>query len=130
MAVNTDRALQPLVLRLRAQYPEVRILEARLTKWTDGFLQQTIHYRAPLDSLRRCGLVTDEMLRCRSVLSSCGYTSMGEAFHLNRSSGRAAAGCWDLDICTESAPRELEQLELSEAGRTLANLFERKKPSG
>jgi hypothetical protein len=122
MAVNTDWSLQPLVLRLRARYPEVRILEARLTKWTDGFLQQTIHYRAPLDSLRRCGLVTDEMLRCRSVLSSCGYTSMGEAFHLNRSSGPAAAGCWDLDICTESWPREPEAMKLTEAQRMLSAL--------
>lgn len=117
-----DAPLRQLVRTLRERYPQVNVCEARLTQWPDGFLQQCIHYQAPLQALRRCGLLTDEMLQCSRRRSSCGQTSLGEAFHLNHRSGEPGDGCWDLDICTESWPREPEAFELTEARRMLSTL--------
>ena len=119
MPAYIDAALWPLVEQLRARYPVVEILEARLTRWPDGVLQQTILFQAPLAELTRCGLVTGEMLRQREARSACGETSLGEAFHLGVSDGDRASGCWDLDLCTESSPREPEHFELADARRML-----------
>ena len=115
MPTYIDAALVPLVEKLRARYAGVRVVDARLTRWPDGFLQQTIRYQASLAELTRCGLVTEEMLRQRGPRSACGKTSLGEAFHLGKCGTALVAGCWDLDVCTESAPREPDRLELAEA---------------
>lgn len=123
MPIRIEAALRPLVEQLRSRYPGTTIAEAHLTRWPDGSLQQTIRYQAPLVELIRCGLVTEEILRQRERRSACGVTSLGEAFHLGMCDADRAAGCWDLDVCTESAPREPEHLEVIDARRTLADLF-------
>jgi hypothetical protein len=124
-----DRALRPLVAYLRARYPRVRIVDARMTKWEDGFLQQSIRYQAPLAELKRCGLVTEEMLRQRKRRSACGETSIGDAFHLCEVvDAESKQECWDLDMCTESVPRDPE-LQTREAQRVLERIFQDCKPA-
>lgn len=121
MQTCIDPVLGPLVKELRARYPDVKVVEARLTTWRDGLVQQAIRYQAPLATLKRCGLVTEEMLRCRKPHSACGETSLGEAFHLSQCfDTESAAVWWNLDVCTDSAPREPDELDLGEAQRTLA----------
>lgn len=93
-----DAALRPLVQKLSARYPNVRVVEARLTRWDDGFLQQLVRYRAPLEELKRAGLVTHEMLE----QAPSGHTPIGDAFHLSEC---GEAGSMELDLCTESVPR-------------------------
>lgn len=126
MAERIDRALRPLVDALRARYPHVRVIEARLTRWDDGFLQQLVRYRAPLAELRRCGLATDEMLKGRKAR---GSTALGDGYHLCESPviGTRGEPCWELDLCTESAPREVD-MELHEARAVLRRMSDACKP--
>jgi hypothetical protein len=124
MRTCIDPVLGPLVKKLRARYPNVNVVDARLTTWRDGLVQQAIRYQAPLATLKRCGLVTEEMLRRRVPGSACGETSLGEAFHLSQCfDTQSAAVWWNLDVCTDSAPREPDEPDLGEAQRTLAGLF-------
>ena len=126
MPLYIDAPLAPLVEKLRARYPAVEVVEARLTRWPDGFLQQTIRYQAPLSELTRCGLVTKEMLRRRDRGSACGETSLGEAFHLCKCA--SATGYWDLDLCTESIPRDPDPFGIDQARRILAELMKFRMP--
>lgn len=124
-----DRALRPLVEQLRARYPRVRIVEARRTVWDDGFLQQIVRYRAPFEELKRCGLVTEEMLRERKALSATGETTLGDGFHLSECVGEnAAEGCWELDVSTESVPRGRDP-DMQQAREVLKRIFQRCKPA-
>jgi len=97
MSDRIDSALRPLVARLRARYPSVTVVEARRTEWDDGFVQQIVRYRATLAELKRCGLVTEEMLTRRNAVSACGETSLGDGFHLSRCAGDAR-GEWELAL--------------------------------
>lgn len=124
MSDHIDRTLRPLVEKLRAQYPQVRVVEAKLTRWDDGFLQQIVRYRAPLRELKRYGLVTDEMLRQRKSQSACGETSIGDGFHLSEcGAAESTEGCWELDVCTESVPRN-QELKMHQAREVLAQIVE------
>jgi hypothetical protein len=123
MSDRTDSALRPLVARLRARYPGVTVVEARRTEWDDGFVQQIVRYRATLSELKRCGLVTEEMLTRRNAVSACGETSLGDGFHLSRCAGDAR-GEWELDVSTESAPRGAA-LALHQAREVLERISKR-----
>jgi hypothetical protein len=123
MSDRIDSALRPLVARLRARYPSVTVVEARRTEWDDGFVQQIVRYRATLAELRRCGLVTEEMLTRRNAVSACGETSLGDGFHLSRCAGDAR-GEWELDVSTESAPRG-SNLPLHQAREVLERIIQR-----
>lgn len=130
MTDHIDRALRPLVEKLRARYPEVQVIEARKTVWDDGFVQQIVRYRAPLADLMHAGLVTDEMLKERKAQSACGETSLGDAFHLSEcSTPESGEGCWELDLCTESVPRDRELKRTDDARRVLERIFQGCKPA-
>lgn len=129
MSDRMDGALRPLVERLRARYPRVRVVEARRTEWDDGFVQQIVRYRATLSELKRCGLVTEEMLTHRSAVSACGETSLGDGFHLSRCAGEVSSGSeWELDVSTESVPRGAD-LPLYQARAVLDRISERGNPA-
>ena len=128
---HVDRALRPLVEKLRARYPQVHVVEARRTVWDDGFVQQIVRYRAPLADLRNAGLVTDEMLTARESTSAYGESSLGEAFHLSQFSAERD-GCWELDLCTESVPRVGGLTKTDDARCLLERIFKdcRRAPNG
>ncbi|MGQ0751776.1 MAG: hypothetical protein ACT4PS_14680 [Betaproteobacteria bacterium] len=125
MSDRKDGVLRPLVERLRARYPRIRIVEARRTEWDDGFVQQIVRYRATLSELKRCGLVTEEMLKRRNAVSACGETSLGDGFHLSRCASDASSRSeWELDVSTESAPRGSD-LPLHQAREVLERISAR-----
>lgn len=128
---HIDRTLRPLVEKLRARYPQVQVVEARRTVWDDGFVQQIVRYRAPLAALRDAGLVTEDMLKSRKATSACGETAFGDAFHLSQFADQGDE-CWELDVCTESAPRDGELARTDEARHLLERIFQdcRRAPNG
>ncbi|HET7598294.1 MAG TPA: hypothetical protein VFK15_15295 [Burkholderiales bacterium] len=124
MADDTDGALQPLVQQLRAKYAPVRVIEAKITRWDDGFLQQIVRYRATLAELKRAGLVTEDMLARRRPQSACGETAIGDSFHLSECGvDERGEPSWDLDLCTESVPRH-QELKLYQARQLLERILE------
>jgi hypothetical protein len=96
--------LQPLVdaiaEALRRRYPGVRIVEASWSHTHWGELRQRIRYQAPLEVLRRVGLVEDAMLERRR--DRCAdATELGDQFSLDERLDQASRpGCWDLTIWT------------------------------
>jgi hypothetical protein len=129
MSDRIDGALRPLVGQLRARYPNVRVIEARRTEWDDGFLQQIVRYRATLAELKKCGLVTEEMLKGRNAVSACGETTLGDGYQLSECIGHGSSrGYWELDVSTESAPRGSE-LPLHQAWEVLTRIIESCKPA-
>jgi hypothetical protein len=124
MSDRIDGALRPLVDQLRARYPNVNIVDAKKTVWVDGLMQQLVTFRGTLSQLQLCGLVTDSMLRSRNERAWSGATSLGDGFHL-RNCSHGLAGQWELDLCTESAPRETGRMSLEQASRVLHHILKR-----
>lgn len=112
--------LRPLVARLSARYLGVRIVEADMSQCHDGSWQQNIRYQAPIETLRRYGLLTDEMLRDRRC---SGATSLGEGFYLRQAlDDESRPGCVDLSIWTGEFPRERPRMALKDAQRVLKRI--------
>ena len=121
MSDRIDGALRPLVDQLRARYPSVNVVDAKKTVWVDGFVQQLVTFRGSLPHLQQCGLVTESMLRSRNGRAWSGATPLGDGFHLRDCSH----GQWELDLCTESAPREIGRMSLEQASRVLHHILKR-----
>ena len=97
-------SLQPLLdafaEALRQRYPGVRIVEATWSHTHWGELRQMIRYQAPLEVLRRAGLVNDAMLERRRDRCA-NATELGDQFDLCDGLDQASRpGCWDLTVWT------------------------------
>jgi len=100
--------IYPLVEKLRARYPGVGIVDARMSTRADGETQQMLRFQAPLELLKRYGLVTARMVREREQYKP---TPIGDGFLLTKhlDSG-SCPGSWDFLLLTEASPREYRKL--------------------
>ena len=111
--------LAPLVTRLRARYPGVRIVWAKLAR-TDNGLLQNIRYQAPLALLKRYRLVTK---RTQAALERGCVNALGDAVLLfKRLDVESCPGCWDILWLTPTAPREQPRMSLRDAQRELERI--------
>jgi len=100
MSDYIDDELRPLAEALRRRYPGVHIAEATLTLTAWGELRQSIRYQAPLEVLRRVGLVHDFMLERRRDRCA-NATELGDQFFVCEQLDQASRpGCWDLFVYT------------------------------
>lgn len=113
--------LRPLVDRLRARYPGVRVFDAHISTTYDGMRQQNVRYQAPLVELKRAGLLTAEMLRHSK--HGLGETALGDGFSLTEGwDCKSVSGCHDLEIWTGEYPRERSRIAVTEAKRLLRRI--------
>lgn len=122
MADYIDYSLQPLVNKLRARYPGVRIVEATLCEM-DGAPQQIIRFQAPLPALESAGLIEPKMLKGINDNRVGNTTAIGDGFILCKSlDDESRDGCWDLMMMTEGYPRERPRIATTEAKRLLRKI--------
>lgn len=84
-------ALRELYIRMQLQkrYPTVRIVEVSAF---DSGKSLSIRFQAPLDELKRCGLVTTAIIQNKE-----GCTEFGDKCSLYRKIDcESRPGCWDL----------------------------------
>jgi hypothetical protein len=112
--------LRPVVAALEARYRGVRILDASYSNTNDPDRQQNLTYYAPLEVLKRYGLITEAML---VNVGEFRVNSIGDSFRLAEDERRS--GCWILHVYTGSAPRgpmALKGISVAEAKRELRRI--------
>lgn len=125
--------LEPLVERLRKRYPGVRIVEAHMNRHGDGWFQQNITYQAPVDDLKRSGILTAEMvgkIRDKDLQNryAHGETRLGDGFSMSQGLYcYSMPECWDLNIYTGSTPREKYRGGTGAARGVLRRIFRPRK---
>jgi hypothetical protein len=120
-----DDDLQPLVAQLRARYPIVRIVEAQRIgrRDTGGIYGISIRYQAPLEMLKRAGLLSAERIAIVNSGMYDKYDSLGESFDLYDSyDALSTPGCHDLVVRTWNEPHERPRIALAEAKRVLKKI--------
>jgi hypothetical protein len=128
MADYIDLELRPLAAKLRARYPDVRIVWAHYSTNGKNEKQQTIRYQAPLMVLIEHGLVTHAMLGG----DGSGIYPIGDGFHLCRNGldAESRPGCCDLSVFTGMTPRERHRFSVKDAARLLKKIAKQQTRTG